>query len=734
MDPNLADKKKEVVLLLEEAYQCRINNLERSIELATDAHTLSRAIECEQLVGKSLSHMSLFYMIMGEYELSTKMAREAISNFERIDDEKGIADAKYNIAGIYYKTDNLHLGLIYLIECLTTYRKFGDYHSQAKVLKSLGTIYEYFGDVKSAISSYQDSIKAAREAESLNLESNAYNPLSGIYLNQGKIRKATELIEKAIEMKKETGDIRGLAFSLYGRAKIYTKTGDYGQAEDDFNEALRIHHEMGEKLGIGMAYHKLGVLYMEMGELSQAKRMLEKAVEFGTKFNTVLVKFKCNYLLYEVHKREKNTEKALEYLEIYDRDKREVDTTQMIKIIENYEMLAKMETREKEAQLKREKEEIIEKKNIAEQTAKMKQDFLSTMSHEIRTPLNAVITITSLLQDKTDKGDKQLLESLKFSANNLLHIINDILDFTKLDAGKVELEHRPVEFPELLKNIQNTYKSLASEKGLTLGLKVDKTISTAYELDEVKFSQILGNLISNAIKFTQQGRVDVIVERTGEGLYYDELKVIVKDTGEGISKEFQERIFDSFSQPKSVSTRKEGGSGLGLAIVKKLVNLHDSDIYIESEIGKGSSFYFVIKFKKARAPKKITQEISHELKGKKVLVAEDNLVNAMVITKLLSNWGVVTQLVQNGLELINKSQEKRFDFILTDIHMPEMDGFDATKQIRNKKKNPNINTPIFALTADITADQRDEYIEFFDGFLLKPIEKEKLFEALISKS
>lgn len=721
----------KITALLEEAYAARVNDLQQSTVLAQNALILSREINNNLLIGKSLNHLSLFYMIQGEYDQSIAMAEEAIKYFEDLNDEQGIADARYSIAGNYYKTDNYHLGLIYLINCLTTYRKYNDYHNQARTQKSLGTIYEYFGDQKNAIKSYEGAIEAARQAKDTNLESNAYNPLSGIYLKQNKIKEALDLIERSIAMKNKTGDIRGLAFALYGRGKVYLRMGQYQLAEEDLKKCLAIHKKVGEKLGTGMAYHRMADLYVRMNRLEEARLVLEKTLSFSEKFNIVIVKFKCDHLLYDIYKKQGNTEMALEYLERYLTQKEAVINTQTLQIIENYELITRMESLEKEAKLQNEKNEIIKKKEMAEQSAKLKQDFLSTMSHEIRTPLNAVITITSLLKDKSDEEEQKLLTSLKFASNNLLLIINDILDFTKLEAGKMHLDMHPCNFLTLIENLRRIYENMAFEKGLGLSLTVDKTINESYELDDTKLSQILGNLIGNAIKYTDTGKVDITINKVKSDATYDTLRFTITDTGVGIPKKSYEEIFESFSQPKSITTKKHGGSGLGLAIVKKLAELYKSKVHVMSAVGKGSSFYFNIKAKRIvseTAQKAISRD---QLTNRTVLLAEDNLINAMVARKLLSNWGISAEHAKNGIEAVEKSKLRAYDFILMDIHMPEMNGFDATKNIR-EMSNPNSFTPIFALTADITAEHQEEYTGFFNGFLRKPIEIDKLYNALVN--
>src|SRR6185437_14583312 len=267
MTPSVEEKTIVVNELLANAYSARTNNLRHSVELAEKALSLSREIHDVQLEGRSLNQLSLYFMIMGEYEKSTNTSKEAIRIFEELNDEKGIADAKYNIAGIYYKTDNYHLGLAYLIDCLDIYKRYDDFHNESRTEKSLGAIYEYFGDLNNAVKAYQQAIESGKKTGDPNLESNVYNNLSGIYLKQNKIEEAADLIDRSIDIKRATGDTRGLAFAIYGRGKVYTRTGRFVEAEKDFKEAIEIHKAMGEKLGLGMAYHKLGVLYVEMGRL-----------------------------------------------------------------------------------------------------------------------------------------------------------------------------------------------------------------------------------------------------------------------------------------------------------------------------------------------------------------------------------------------------------------------------------------------------------------------------------
>lgn len=719
----------EILDTLKRAYNMRGDDLSSSIELSYQSLEKSKKLNNIFLIAKSLSNLSLYHMISADNEKAISMAEKAINYFTQNNDELEIAKVKYNIAGVYYKTNNHHLGMFYLVDCLTIFRKYEDKHNESRVHKSLGGIYEILGDQPNAIVAYENAIICAKETGDLDLESNVYNPLSGIFLKQDKIDQAYNLITKSISIKRTTGDKRGYAFAIYGRGKVLTRKGLFEEAENDFNEALKIHSDVSDKFGIAMCYNKMAHLYLKKGDRLEAKKHLLLAIKESDDNDLSLMQYKCYHLMYRIYKEEDNISEALIYLEKFIERKDNAVNSQTLRVIENYERISKIQSQENEAKLKRKQAEIIAKQERAEQAAAMKQNFLSAMSHEIRTPLNAVTTIISLLQERSDEGEKKLLTSLQFSAKNLLRIINDILDFSKLELNKMTLEEHPVTFRDLFNNIRDTYDGLASEKQIDLKLSIDPTIDTSYLIDETKLFQIMGNLVSNAIKFTEKGGVQIDVTMIQSQKDSDTIKFAVKDTGIGISSKHKTRLFESFYIPQSITTRHDEGTGLGLAIVKKLIELHGSTISLESVPGKGSNFFFQIDLKKPKTKEINTTQIAESLKNKVAILAEDNEINALVMNKLLSKWGVSVKRAKNGNDAISLAQENKVDFILMDIHMPKMNGFDATRTIRTNT-NTNQTTPIFALTADITAANAHDYAHHFNGFLWKPIEIDKLFKTL----
>ncbi|MDC8004084.1 tetratricopeptide repeat protein [Aureisphaera galaxeae] len=722
--------KAEILQLLNDAYKKRGEELNTSIKLTKKALEASRKLQDSSLIGKSLTKLALYAMVKGEHEKSIKLSTEAINCFKSVDDELGAADANYSIAGVYYKSNNYHLGMFHLIDCLSIYRKHGDHHNESRTLKSLGTVYEVLGDYASAKSVYEGAIEAAQAVGDKNLESNAYNPLSGILLRYGKTQEAMDLIQRSVAMKQETGDTRGYAFAVYGRGKVYLKMQRYEEAERDFLEAVGIHKSVGDSFGIGMAYTKMGHLYVATGKIKKAKKYLKIVVKQSEERNQSLLKYKSNHFLYEIYKGEGKKRKALKYLEKYLDEKDATVNSQILKVIHNYERISRMRSLEKEASLAREKALFKRKQEQMEEATKMKQEFLSSISHEIRTPLNAVTSIISLLEERSGEKDKKLLTSLRFSSKNLLRIINDILDFSKLDSNKMKLETRSVRFKDFIHNIHSTYHGLAMEKGLLFRVNIAPEVSKYYEIDETKMFQILGNLVSNAIKYTEKGSVEMSIDLVEAQGKTDVIHFSVTDTGIGIPSKEKERLFESFYMPPSVTTRKEGGTGLGLAIVKKLVQLHDSCIGCESTPGIGSRFNFSLNLKRSKPPLQTDKTLFKQLKGRVAIVAEDNEINAMVMRELLKKWGVTLKRVNNGKQAVDMAKEEKVDFILMDIHMPVMNGYDATQMIRNTD-NPNRTTPIFALTADSTVLNEETGSGYFSGVLLKPIEIDRLFEALV---
>ena len=370
-------------------------------------------------------------------------------------------------------------------------------------------------------------------------------------------------------------------------------------------------------------------------------------------------------------------------------------------------------------------------KEKAESAARSQSDFLSMISHEIRTPLNAVIGLTNyLIGDKPKKQHKDDLKTLKFSAEHLHVLINDVLDYSKLDAGKIEFEEVDVNVVEMIKNIVKGFDTRAKEKDIYLNFIYDEEIPRFIVCDGLRLSQILTNLIGNAIKFTNEGGVTLsmnIITRTAERV---SVKFSVEDSGIGIPKEKQKTIFDSFSQASTSTTREYGGTGLGLSITKRILDLQNTKINVFSVEGQGSRFYFTQTFAVSKNQENVTEkvsEVNNQLKGKRILLVEDNPVNVMVAKKFLSRWDIMVDVAENGREALDKTAIETYDLVLMDLQMPEMDGYTASEELRKR----GFKTPILALTASVMLDVGDRVFKSgMNDFITKPFDPDDLFNKI----
>jgi PAS domain S-box-containing protein len=387
---------------------------------------------------------------------------------------------------------------------------------------------------------------------------------------------------------------------------------------------------------------------------------------------------------------------------------------------------------------KKTEEALINARDQAEAATRAKEDFVSTMSHEIRTPLNAVIGLTSLLLEQNPRGDqKENLDSLSFSAQNLLALINDILDFSKLEAGKSEIEQNVFDLSSLVKSLEQLYEPQARNNWSSLHLHLDKDIPELIVTDQLKLSQILHNLVSNAVKFTKNGRIDLTVEvnRRDEEIVW--LDFAVEDNGIGVPEKKLKFIFEKFSQAESSTVRQYGGTGLGLTITKLLLELLGSEIQVESREGKGSKFYFSLPVNIATtAQEELVKEEEEEpridLSDINLLVVEDVEINRNILRQFFRNWWNLTpDEAVNGKEAVEMARTKKYDLILMDIRMPVMDGYEATELIKNIDGYRDI--PILALTADKNQEQQQSnHPSKFNDLLTKPFNPVKLRSIVLS--
>ncbi|MGL5512470.1 MAG: ATP-binding protein, partial [Sporomusa sp.] len=383
-------------------------------------------------------------------------------------------------------------------------------------------------------------------------------------------------------------------------------------------------------------------------------------------------------------------------------------------------------------------------RDAAQESTRAKSEFLANMSHEIRTPMNAILGMIHLvLHTNVTPKQRDYIEKIEQSARALLRIINDILDFSKIEAGKLEMEKIDFSLDDVLTDVKHVIQEHLDNKKLKLIIVTEPGLSNPLQGDPLRLSQVLINLISNAIKFTDHGEIRLTVNQVVEANNTVKLFFSVQDTGIGMKPDQTKRLFSPFTQADTSTTRKYGGTGLGLAISKNLINMMSGEIWCESTPGIGSVFYFTAKFTVPSLPTSMATDVQDitpviagqhdhgrkELNGIRILLAEDNEINQLIATEILSIAGYSVDVANNGKEAIAMLLAGNYDLVLMDIQMPEMDGLTATAEIRKMQRFADI--PIIAMTAHAMTDARDKSLETgMNDHITKPIEPDLLYEVI----
>ncbi|MES2286451.1 MAG: ATP-binding protein [Bacteroidota bacterium] len=379
-------------------------------------------------------------------------------------------------------------------------------------------------------------------------------------------------------------------------------------------------------------------------------------------------------------------------------------------------------------------EDYSEAKEKAEESTKLKEAFLANMSHEIRTPMNAIIGFSDILsKSKLEDKEKEYVKTIKLAGENLLTIINDILDISKIEAGMMTFEEHAFNVREIFKSLNGMLMGKAKEKNLELVFSCEEDVPDSLLGDPTRLTQIIINLTGNAIKFTQTGKVQVNVKVLKNEKGYTTLEFSVKDTGIGIPQDKLEHIFERFRQAESHTTRKYGGTGLGLSIAKQLVELQGGKLSVISEIKVGSTFSFCISYKNSVETSQVPEITEkkyniEDLIKLNILLVEDNQLNVKLILSLFSEYNLNVQVAENGSICIDKLKENNFDIILMDMEMPVMNGYEAATIIRSVIKN---NIPIIAMTAHAMSGEKERCLSLgMNDYISKPINAKMLFEKI----
>ena len=657
-----------------------------------------------------------------------------IAKLEYLVDEPNKAISSLNQAAQIQHdiNDNINLGLTYNIR--------GVIHSNREEYK---TALDYF---KSALSNFEEEGVEKYSAE-VNLNE------ARVLLKLEKLDEAQNKLKRAIVIAKRFEQNRVLSNSHIQSAKIYLIKKSYDQALEQAKTGLEIAEENKTVENINDAFITLSNIYQSKENFKSANLYLNKHLTLSDS-------------LLNIQRENLSPEKRNEYVRNYKNaenqqlknqiteDNAESNLTRIttilsISLITILSLLTLSLYKNNNIRLRtnnmlhKKNDELILAKEKAELASKTKANFLSTVTHELRTPLYAVTGLTNLLLDEKPKESQvNHLKSLKFSGDYLLTFINDILQINKIEANKVELDPEQFNLKTKIENVVAALSNSANDNNTNIHYDYQSDLPETYVGDQLKISQILINLLGNAIKFTKDGDIWVRVTKVSHKKDKYQILFEIEDNGIGISEEKQGQMFDSFSQGSIQINRKYGGTGLGLSIVKGLIKILKGSISLKSELGKGTKFFFELPLtnvepKKVEAPK-VSEHLKNikalDLNNIKILVVEDNKINQMITKKILNKMGLNCDIVDNGEDAVEMVKNTEYNVVLMDIHMPGISGLEATSRIREFNKE----LTIFALTAVTLEDKMHEFDEAgFDDIISKPFKQDtfekKLYLALSDK-
>ena len=673
-----------------------------------------------------------------------KYVQKAIEFSKAYKNNEKLYDCYYLLGSIYLDNNNYNDAIINLIKCSNYYETEKITTSKAaKINYALGTLYLEKRNFSIAKMYFNKAYSIYNK-----INSSETNPLlelqKGLTLKaNNKLDEAIVVLEKITNTNKdeETSKVE----AIYQLSKIYYLKQNYSKALEYSKKAL----VLVENNSIGVSKKKI----LNNLILISEKQEDYKLSNFYLKEFLTLNEIKSNSNLTNTDElliNKKEHDSRLEIVEKLEKERsnqlKSIRFSRLISIMSvvliailsllSFSLYKNNKIRTYTYRLLQTKnKELTEQKEKAEFASNARSEFLSTVSHELRTPLNAINGITYLLlQEKPKTSQLSYLKSLEFSGNYLLSFINDILEINRLESNNVHVEKIKFNLLELINNINQSFKGFIEENNINFKLELDIDNKENLVGDPTKLSQILINLINNSIKFTKNGNVLLKIKKIKENDTKVTLQFTVQDDGIGIPEDKIANIFDSFSQGSVEINRTYGGTGLGLSIVKKVIEALGSEIHLESKANEGCKFYFDLDFEKSGLKTissiEATPKISHEnLRDKKVLLIEDNKINQMITKKMVENKGMICTVIDNGEDAITAMQNNLYDIVLMDVHLPGINGTEATAEIRKF----NTTTPIVALTAISLNENREILMSYgMNDVVTKPFVPEHFYNVVSS--
>lgn len=724
---SLKDERSRIDMLVTMALELRNTDPEEAATLADEIIKRSIKIGYPRGEGRGHNLKGSTYGIQGDYEDGLAELHKAHAISRQIKDRRLEARTLNNFGNIYREKGDFARALNYFEEALAINEAEGDEVATSVNLTSIAQMLYDLNDYDSALDYALRCMPIFENAHDDNRVTTTYNVLGNIYFKLQEYEKAQYYFERNLQKSDKESSAHIAALS--GIGKVYYRLNDFDNARKRLQQALTTAIELENAEVQIICNYYLGKMLMDEGDFRQALNLLNIAFEMAedyTRKHDVMSLHETLSILYD---KMGNIPSAFYHLKAYEQLKEEIFQQTTLNKLRNLQIRQKTELAQKE-------------KEVAEKTAHLKQQFMANMSHEIRTPMNAIVGMTRLLMDKEPKPDQiKYLKAIQQSADNLLVIINDILDLSKIEAGKIVIEETDFVMTELINSMKDILLFKAEEKGLEFKVDIDDKIPVRLAGDPTRINQVLINLAGNAVKFTEKGSVTVTarVERQEGKTYHIRFDVI--DTGIGISPDYVESIFESFTQAGTDVARKFGGTGLGLTISKQLVDLMNGTIYVSSELGKGTQFTVIIPLNESdnQTPVAdtpiIDDSMKNELASLKLLLAEDNEFNRMVAEDTLKELlpGIHIDVAVNGEDAVDKVKTGKYDIVLMDIQMPVMDGVQATNEIRKNLAPPLNQVRIIAMTANVLQEDVQKYFDTgMNAYVSKPFQPDELLLKMAS--
>ncbi|HLO70620.1 MAG TPA: tetratricopeptide repeat protein [Flavipsychrobacter sp.] len=717
----LKDERAKIDVYVQMAVEVRNFDVEQAMDMANEIINRADAIGYRLGKGRGMNLKGWCYWQQGEYDDGVDILQDALKISRDINNKPLQARVLNNLGYIYRDRGDLADALNHFEGALKINEKLGDEVAQSVNLSSIAYLLYDLNDYENALEFALRCLPIFEKANDLHRLNALYHILGNIYFKQEQHLEALRYFEENLRLSEQDTVMHALAIS--GLGKVYYKMNDLANARKHLVDALKESEELSNVEVQIICQFYIGRMMMDEGNYRQAQQHMNAAFELADEYNRKHDVMSVHEALAQLYDKMGDIPKAFYHLKTYEQMKEEIFKQTTFNKIRNLQTRQQVELAQKE-------------KEVAEQTAQLKQQFMANMSHEIRTPMNAIVGMTSLLMSKNPLPEQmKYLKAIQQSADNLLVIINDILDLSKIEAGKIVIEQTDFSLREVTNSVRDMLMFKAEEKGLQFRVNVEEEIPVRVIGDPTRINQVLINLAGNALKFTEKGYIEVrvTIQKKVEKKYW--LKFEVIDTGIGISPDYVNKIFESFTQAGTDVARKFGGTGLGLTISKQLVELMGGEIGVTSELGKGTTFFAIIPLTESdvqvveQKSSAVDEQTMKKLNDVKLLLVEDNEFNRMVAEDTLKELlpDITIDIAINGQEAVDRVQEEHYDIVLMDIQMPVMDGVTATRTIRTTLSAPAKDVKIIAMTANVLQEDVAQYFNTgMNAYVSKPFQVDEL--------